>query len=42
MDIGMYNDMFYESTDDLKREWWTDEQLAQHEKPQAKTSESCM
>jgi radical SAM protein with 4Fe4S-binding SPASM domain len=43
MDIGMYNEMFYESSDRLKREWWTDEQRERLEKPPQKpSSASCM
>jgi len=33
IDIGMYNQMFYESTEEVKREWWTEDQMARLAQP---------
>ena len=36
IDIGMYNQMFYESTEEVKREWWTEDQMARLAQPPRK------
>lgn len=42
-DIGMYNAMFYESSDAVKHEWWTEEQIQRLSKPpQNSCLEVCM
>lgn len=28
LDIGMYNDMFHETSEETKREWWTEDQMS--------------
>ena len=42
-DIGMYNEMFYEASESVKREWWTDEQMARiAQAGEASRNDTCM